>query len=339
MATCLTNIVNIKNRSCGDTTPTSGLYLDMLAINMEWLNSILQAPYTDAEALFTDKLEFSAAAVSHTINSRFADKFRANSILNGARIGYYNDNLQAVAGEAGYLKGLRVEICNTTSFVDFFLSNISIQSDVTANVSVLVYDLIQAKLLDTIVVPCVAGEISTYVANKTYKSNRKQLNIIFVYDTTAVNSYRTYPQRGGCSDCATSTGGVLINSYIRASGIKIASASSKILSNTSVINDCAGISVNYSLQCNHTDWLCTHANLLAMPILYFLAAELMTFALDTNRENTTTIEDIERIKERKVEYESKYFDAMDNVMKKIKLPNDELCFECNLKSEHKFIAP
>jgi len=211
MAICLNNVINIKSRSCGSDTPSSGLYLDMLGINMDWLNSITQMPYKNGEDLFTNKLEFSAAAISHNIVSRFADKFRANTIVNGQRIGFYNDNLQVVAGEAGYLKGIEVELCNDTSFVDFFLSNISLQTNFSGSVPILVYDLIQNKLLDTLTVTTVAGEVSVLTVNKTYKSNRKQLHLILVYDTTAINSYKSYVKKGGCTDC-TDSGALAVNS-------------------------------------------------------------------------------------------------------------------------------
>lgn len=338
MATCFDNVISLRGLSCGDASPLSGLYLDMLGINMDFVNDIVQKPYSSGDALFTDKVTFSTKAIVSTITNHFADKFRANTLINGERLGFPQDNLQSVAGAAGSLKGIYVELCNLTSFVDLFVSDISLQTDFTGNVSVLVYDLKQNKLLDTLTCATVAGEVSVTTVNKTYKSNRKELSVIFVYDTTAVNSYKHFLKTGGCSSCGIGNF-PQVNSYVKAAGISIPSASTKVLTNVTTEDNTAGMSMNYSLQCNHQDWLCTNINQLALPILYFTAAELMGYALSTSRQNSTTILDLESIETRRKEYEMKYFDTVDALLKKIKLPSDDLCFECNRRSVHTFIAP
>ena len=86
---------------------------------------------------------------------------------------------------------IEVELCNLNSFVDFYLSELSVHVTSTGNVDVLVYDLFQNKLLDTITVAAIANEVVTVFPNKTYSSDRKNLNLIFVYDSTGVNSIQT----------------------------------------------------------------------------------------------------------------------------------------------------
>ena len=111
----------------------------------------------------------------------------------------------------------------------------------TGNVSVYVYDLIQNKLLDTITVAAVAGNISTYWANKTYTSYRKKMHLFIGYDSSAINSYQSTVSMETCADCGGGIQPYSCNRYVKVVGSKVASASSKILSNTTNMSETGGV--------------------------------------------------------------------------------------------------
>lgn len=335
---CFDNLISFKG-SCSDTTPTSGLYLDMLGFTLDQADDIVQGQEISGENLIADKITFAKEIIVNQITTHLADKFRSNSIIEGQRVGYYYDNQILVAGEANQLKGMRLELCNDDNFVDLFISEISLQVNTTGNVSVFVYDLIQNKLLDTLTVATVAGEVSSSYVNKTYKSKRKKLHLFIGYDSTAISSYQASVSRNGCATCGSGNGLTYLNQYLTAAAGKIGTASSKIYSNFSSLSDTGGVSLNYSIECNHEEWLCTIANRIALPLLYKTAAELYDYGLISQRSNDTTLIDSEKWKLRREEMEFKYREELDNVLKKIKLPSDNICFQCNDKSKNVIILP
>jgi hypothetical protein len=335
---CFDNLIGYRG-GCTETTATSGLYLDQLGINLKQLDDIVQDDYDSGEDLLSDKISFSIKKMASSINQRFAEKFVSKTIVEGDKIGQYYDNQTLVTGEAGYLKGIRIEVCNDKAFFDFYISEIALQVNTTGNVSVVVYDLIQNKLLDTITVAAVAGNISTYWANKTYTSYRKKMHLFIGYDSSAINSYQSTVALNACTDCAGGIQTHSCNRYVKVVGAKIASASSKILSNTVNMSETGGVTLNYSLQCNHQEWLCTYSNILALPLLYLTAAEVFKYGTISQRENATTIIDLKKWEEMYEYCMVNYAQEMDNIVKRIDVPCDNICFRCNEKSRVAIILP
>lgn len=333
---CFDNVITVKG-GCNPVDSTSGYYINSL-VSLDELNAFVQKDYADGEALAVDKINFAISQIQSTIYSHFAHKYKANSLLDGMRVGFSSDNLQSISGTANTYKGINLELCNTQSFLDVHISTLSLQLNVTQSVDVKVIDLISGKIIDTITVSAVSGKIVTVTVGKTYKADRRRLNLIFVYDTTGINSYKhTINNTGGCSDCG---GNMYSNSYITYRGINIPTASSYIKSNLDTQGDTAGMSIVYSVSCNHSDWLCTFSNLIALPILYKAAAEIMEYArLQSGRSNSKTFINEEKLKERQDLYEFKYREQLDNIIKNIKLPSDRQCFECNPLSKHAIMLP
>jgi len=239
------------------------------------------------------------------------------------------------------LKGINVEFCNYDSYVDLYVSEISLQLNFSGAATVKVYDLLTNTLLDTIAITTVAGEIISVYPAKTYASKRKKLNVIFVVESpNPVDNYLTQLSgTGNCSSCGNDT---YKNSYLYARAITIDKNATKIKQNLSYQSDTGGISVVYSLVCNHQDWLCTIAQRIAIPLAYKTAAELMNYCEDvssTERVNTFTFANGDKIKERIEKYERKFAIAMDDAVKSIKLPSDRKCFVCNETQTNRIVLP
>lgn len=333
---CFDNIITVKG-GCSDVAPLSGYYINDL-VSLDELNSFVGSDYVDGEALGISKIQFAINQISGLVYNHFSNKFKANSLLDGMRIGFPSDNMVLKSGIANTYKGINTELSNSLSFLDEHISSISLQVDVTQNVSVLVYNLLTGLLLDTIVVPTIAGKIVTVAVGKKYESDRRKLNLSFVYDSTGINSYTTtINNTNGCSSCG---GNQYSNSHLSYRGISIPTASQMIKSNLNTIGDTGGLSIVYSVSCNHKEWLCTFANLLSLPILYKAGAEIMEYArLQSKRVNSNTFIDLEKLKERQDLYELKYRELMDGILQNLKLPTDSLCYECNPRSRHTIILP
>lgn len=344
MLECFKDIITLRGH-CSDAASVSGLLINDIGISNEELDSMVTKDYNDSFDFFQQKRDFSIKQIVANIHANFVDKYKANSILKSGRIGFTKENLVQIAGENGKMKGIQIELCNQDSFVDIFISSISLQVNHTGNVDIKVYDLFQGKLLDTIPITAIANEIVTVYPYKTYKSDRRAASIIFVYDTTnstpfGIASVETTVTKGGCKECGSGGTMMKLNQYLSTQSIMIDVADTKIDGNLEGSPDTGGMSIMYEIHCNHEDWLCTISSSVAMPILYKTGAEIMEFALHaSNRVNTETILDFDKIRERLELYDLRYKESMLNLLQNMKLPDDEKCFECRIKSKHAIILP
>lgn len=321
---CFDNIIAIRG-NCTDTVPTSGFYLDNIDLHRNEIEKFIQNPYNDVDSFVADKTAFAINTVSNTIYTQYQERYLSNTIINSERIGFAQDNLQLKTG-ANALRGIEVELCNYTSSVDFYMNELSLFIDVSGATNVFVYDLLQNKLLDTISVTAVAGEVVTVYPQKTYKSNRKKLHLFIGYDSTGINSYYTTEYKTGCTTCKNSNS----SRWLNINGAQVLAASQKISSNLTSVGHTSGLSVNYSLTCNHEDWICVNSRSLALPILYRTAADIMHYAINTSeRFNSRTNVDIEELKSKRDYYEANYNKQLESVSSRMLLPNDRVCFYCN----------
>lgn len=334
---CFTNLISIDG--CRNpVVPTSGLTMNNIGINLPELEQFISGDYRSGEQLFQDKLKFALNIVFNSLQTFLSPKYKAHSVVASARAGQYNDNKFAIAGQANFLKGIYFDLINTSSYVDFFAASVSLHTDYTGDIPIYFYDLVQDRILDTMTLTSVAEEISVLHVNKLFKSNRKKLSLAILYDSEGINSYRT-TLKTGCNGCSDP---YITNSYLRIKGVKMPELLPKIVSNVSPQQDTGGMSVEYSMQCNHSDYLCTMNNMIALPVIYKTASELMEYALNISvntRTNTTTTINRDVLKERYDFYENKYKQFMKTLLDNILIPSDEKCFVCSEKGKHAIILP
>lgn len=338
MLECFDDIISLRG-ACETPTSVSGLWMDDAGIDLAELDSIINKSQIDSIDFFEKKRDFAIKQIIALIHTHFSDKYKTNSVIRSGRIGFGKENQESVAASAT-LKGIEIELCNQTSFVDVFISSISLQVNTNGAVNVLVYDLFDNKLLDTIAITAVSGQTVTVYPNKTYKSLRKELDIIFVYDATNFSSVKTTITQGGCRSCGSGGSMVNLNQYLSTRSISILAADAKIESNLTASGDTGGLSLEYSIQCNYDEWLCTINNALALPILFKTAYEIMDFTINNSmRLNTATTINIDTAKARRDEYDKRYQTSIEALLQNIKLPQDEKCFECRQKSKNVIILP
>lgn len=331
---CFDNYVTVDG-SCDDATPQSGLTLKRVGLPVSELNQLVTDDYANGEALGEEKIDFAIELLTNDINTHFADKFRTNSLLENQRLGLTQENLTIESGNK--LKGINVELCSG-DYVDFYVSELSLHVDFTGNVDVEVYDLLQNKLLDTLIVPAIANQITTIYPNKTYKSNLRDLHLIFVYDSNGIDSIRT-TLKTGCLSCGTRIH--QFNKHVQARSIEIDSADPKIDSNLEGVGDTGGMSLIYSINCNKKDWMCSQRDMLGTTVLYRAAFELAIHALhiaQNQRTNTSVTINIDVWEDRLGFYEKMWKEQLDSVLKRIKLPRGK-CFQCAIRSKNTVILP
>lgn len=318
---------------------TAAINLDEIGVTKERLEAMVTSDYKDAKHLFETKRGFAIKQLINKVHTVFNSKYKANSMLKSGTLGHIVDNLKVDAGSAGKLRGIRLQLCSVHSYVDVHISRISLFTNFTGDIPVEVWDLKQNVMIDTFTVAVTGNQITRALVNKTYESFRKELDIILVYDTTGIDAFRVRLSETGCAGCGSGTDLMKVNRYLRASGVEVDNADTKIDENVDNISNTAGMCLDYSITCNTEDWLCDFSNLLNLPIAYLTAAELMKFGRwDTNRQNTTTIINSEEMEELFDFYMAKYEESLNNVLKNIKPPDDRECFECRKVSRAVSVA-
>lgn len=335
---CFDGLIALRG-TCDDAVSVYSLWINELGIDAEFIEQVITKDYKSPQDFFDRKKRWAIQNVVSQIHNHTRPKYKTATVVDQMKVGFYADNLAYIAGD-GSLKGINVNLCNSNSSLDFFLNKICLQINQTVTVSVEVYDLLQDKLLDTIDVDCVAGEISCAFPNKTYPTNRNRLDLFIGYDSTGISGNKTTLSE--CVNCNGHSYSRLNNNYETISAAKIGVADQKVHQNLDQSSDTGGLSIVHSLSCNHESWLCSISNQLGMPVLYKTAAMIYDHALSAaqdNRVNTAVTMNQDILKERFEKMEFLYAQSMDNLIQNVKPPHDEICFVCRDNVRHAVVLP
>jgi hypothetical protein len=336
---CFTNIIGLRG-TCEEAVSTSGLWANDVGISEDQLNEIVTSDFINGRDLFNKKLEHSIIVITSKVYASFASKFKAFSQIENERIGFFKDNLSYINTQAGYLYGQHITLTNYDSFLDLFVSQLNIQVDISGTYDIYVFDLMQNKLIDTFQIDAIAGEISATFPAKKYLSGREKLDLFIGYNPTGARYNDASSKRGG--SCFSCGGGSYANEYVRATGARILVAGDKIVSGVESITGTGGLSIVYSLSCNHREWICSSSAVLAIPLYYYLAFEIMDFALHNSpndRLNNTVWLNKDLIEQRRKEYYDRFNQSFTDTMQNISLPSDSKCFICKQPIRYATMLP
>lgn len=322
---CLDNVIGVRSE-CSNTTPTTSLYIDSLVSTKE-MEKFVDAPHDTVSDLFTERLAMAIEEVRTDVYTHFSGNYITRSIIDSKRIGIFDEHRNASAAITNTYKGIEVRMNQTASSMKFVLSGLKFYSDHTGNVDVKVYNTISGELLDTITVAAVADEMVEVVVNKEYSSNLEPLYLGFVYDSTGVAAFKSTVGLTGCSSCSN-TAYHSVNSWLQTRAINNSTASDVIQDNITGTSDTGGLSIVYSVECDHKSWMCNQKSILARPILYKTAEVIMEYALygtDRFNDHNTKKEDYTA---RQLMYKEKYDELMKSVLNNMRMPNNDPCLKC-----------
>lgn len=323
---CFEKLIGLRN-VCVPVDIKSCKWVDDVGISIHTIEQIITKGYAGPSDFFQKQYDFAVGEMVATINSHYSPKYITNTIIEGKRMGF-NSQTKTLVPNTGKWVGIVVELANSNSYVDFYSPELSLFTNFTGNIPVRVYDLETAKLLDTITVASVAGEVSVIQANKLFNSKRKNMTLFFCYDSTGIDNYKTNIKNS--AGCCGSAKNIWSNSYIKAYGAY--SDTGGFTYDVIKKGDTTyGMSMVYSLQCNHEQWLCSNLNLLATPLVYKLASNIFLFGLNaSSAERVNTLITINRddMINSQTFYENKYRETLENVLKNMQTPDDSKCFQC-----------
>jgi len=322
---CLDNVIGVRS-DCSDTTPTVALYIDSLVSSKE-MRKFVDQPHDTASDLFAERLSMAIDEIKSDVYTHFSGNYITRSIIDSKRIGLFDQHRAVSSPITNTYKGVEVRMNQSASSMKFVLSGLTFYSDHTGNVDVKVFNTISGELLDTITVAAVADEMVEVVVSKEYSSNLEPLYLGFVYDSTSVDSFKSTVGLSGCSSCGN-TAYHSVNAWLQTRAINNSTGSDVIQDNITGTSDTGGLSIVYSVECDHKSWMCNQKSILSRPILYKTAELLMEYALfgtDRFNDHNTKKEDYTA---RQLMYKEKYDELMKSVLKNMQMPSNDPCLKC-----------
>jgi hypothetical protein len=325
--TCLDNLIGISPL-LGDV-PDSGLFLSDIDITLQQGNDLQTTNNTSGVDYLQKKIEFAQKTVVNDFVNRLRESkpnlkaFGVNTILESNTVGKYRQNKPVLNANAAVERGLYLDV-NDATYLSLKVTSVSLMAQATGNVTVKVYDLIQGIQIDSIVIACVAGEISTVSVNRSYDNNGQRYQLAFLYDG-AVASYINDYNTSKCLGCTPSWS----VGNCKWSGASIADGATKIRSSLSTggTNGANGLSITYTVDCDVNSLVCQLKSRLAFPLLYKTAVLVADSYKLTPRINATVKIPNVPTEDWRAWAVSEYEKVMDNIIQGIQLPNTA-CFKC-----------
>ena len=238
---CIESLLGL--RDCNQVEPSTGLYIDDLGINTTFLGQLITDQYLQGSELFTAKRAFAWRKLSSDVLTRLAPVMKADTVIEGKRVGQLvsnYSNVQTAAG-AGRYTGIRLKIDpQSLSFLNFYLADINLAVDAAnVNVPILIFDMSTLKLIETFTYA--TGGLDQFLG-KTFASARRKLDIAIVYEST-FDSAKMVTKKGHCFDCGGGVREAHICPFVDAIGIDLTTNGTDVLSSiTSKYT--AGMSIN-----------------------------------------------------------------------------------------------
>lgn len=320
---CLNNLVGIWD---GCTAKEDKLYINDLAgfdlSTPEWLVKEQDAsPITMLEGIRNKAGIF----LKHEILGNLNPRAQMGSVLWNGTIGIANNNRQTKTLEAGKLKGIQVSTENYP-YTEIYIDQIAVFPVSTLNdFEVYVYDLTQGLLLDTFTFDVTGGEMNYYRVGKTYKNKGQYLNLAILSDASLTDMYDVNLTGDGCRTC--NTGLKPVGIYSSGRGVSISDSGSIINSNLRGESHTNGLSIQYSISCDHDYFVCSMANRFQLPMYYRFGIELMDEIIFSDRLNSLTTLGLDRARSMKDELILKYNETMKGILMNLHVPNNA-CYVC-----------
>jgi len=329
---CLNGLVNVKG--CG-SNPTSSYIQQLPGISIPDIDVSISTDHINAKAFLEEQILFAQEIVIQDVNQHLSLKHSLKSFIENDTVGEFYEEKTAVASVTGYLTGIRVRL-DSTPYLKFFVNQIRLFVDYTGDVPVYIYDLQQGKLLDTITVAAVAGEIVTTDVNFERFTQKQKMNLFIGYASTFASYGANVNSSTGGEDCNACC--QYSNGYISFFGSKILSASQKTTDNIESNSGTAGISFSYSLSCSFEEHLCNIRNLLALPLKYKAGELIMQQLKVSKRPNPLVTAYKSDNDELMGYYNGEYNKHMKSILKNMKMPQS-VCFECSPQSRSVVVLP
>jgi len=300
---CLENLIGVK---CLSENPKSGLWInDLEGINIRMAADIADSGYMSGLQLLEKKIEFATELVMQELSAYLLPYFRVNSVLDEMLVGDFNVNYMP---SASLDRGIKATIKNTR-MMRIFVGEVKIRIQ-QANTSH------QFQIVDgfsSFSFPFTTDGNGEATVFANYMSSNRDIYIVM--DNTNVNPADT-DVKSGCSCSSKSSQFMLVNGW----------------SGSGVGNNSYGIKAQLTAECKVEELMCIISQHLRFPILYKSGLEIVKEAKATERLNSVTLLDNDKINFLYEEFSMQYDKHMKIIVNQ--LPElfkriDDICVICN----------
>lgn len=324
---CLDSLIGLDGR-CESTTGT--LYLGDVGITEERITNVLREGDT-VNGILDKVRRHASACVASDVLGHLGQRIVPHTFLPAKRFGEANDAQEVLTADANTIGGIVVEMDLTRSNVKALFSRASFWGQTTGTIAVTVYDLDDGSTAGTFNLTATSGVISAQDIEFTAQALRQRRRLFF---TTTEATYYKVDTYAGCTNCHEDN---FRQSGAYVYGARISTAVAKKYSNLQKVSHTSGLGLTISVACDHAAYVCENKAMLALPLLYKQAEEILRYGL-MNRERFTA----DQIKDVAADcefYSTKYEAELDKAYKHMPLPKDSVCYDCRSRARQVISIP
>ena len=302
--TCFYNFIGVKCLTTG--TPTSGLYInDLEGLNLKYAANIADSDYISGLQFLNDKIQFATKLVISDLTRYSLPYFRINSVVDELSVGDWgNTNLAPQSAD----RGVHLQI-KRSRMLRINVSNIKIN---TGN-SFITSDVYIEDGINTTNYSFTTDASGDAEINLNFTSTTQD---VYIYmDNTSINVNNS-SIKTGCG-CSSKSG-----QYLSAYGWNGSGNS----------NSTYGLKVQATAVCDNDEFACVLGPKLGLPILYRSGIEILHEAVATDRLNSLTLLDTDKINFLLENWTAEYdkqmkmlIESLPQLLRRI----DECCIVCN----------
>lgn len=319
----------------GCSTRTGRLYLKDIGITEDFIAAILTKSDQSTASFMADRRRHATAAIPAALVGFYADRIIQRTFVDRGRVGTYPETEVLVTGDASYAQGILLEVCSPASNTRLLVTTLEFYGETTGDVVVTFHDLRDGTVLATETLTAVAGQTTTMDVDLAFQCFRQKKRILVTTDQDVYYKSTITGTGGGCKSCGTG----IDKGVFKARSQRILNSDKKIGANLLPAQDTGGLSLVATVECDSYGWICEAKASLALPLLYFMGADIFTLAL--NNYQRWGIQNLRKddIASRAEQLGGLYNDAMDNLFKTMPIPDDGICFACNNRTTSGIILP
>jgi hypothetical protein len=307
MNKCFQNYITLEGLS-PEINPRSGLYVNRLpGVTLGMFTGLMSEDLTDVNEYWKILYERAVNNFIEEVSSRVDQEFNVEKVIDSQRSGVFNKPF-ALNDSSEEESGVKLELIKTKYSVTEIqaIDIYSVGSPDPTGVLIKIIDDETDKILWSDEVDLEEG-LNTIDVFESFDS--KKLRV--VYRASEVASYTTnrykddnysYVNRKSCDPCES--GDTKITQY-----------------------NGGGLIVEFITKCSIEAFICSQISRFKHALWYFIGVELMTDARLSQNTNCFTIDKAEAV-ERLGLYELEFKKILDNAIRRLRIKDDIVCFDC-----------
>lgn len=304
---CFTGLIGLKtvcdNQDCK-------LFLNDIGIDRRFIEQVITSDFKGVTEFFESQKRLAQKDISGMIHSYMMPKFYANSLIGEGKIGFVEGGYKTPLGT---WQGIYFEM-NDSDYLTY-ISQVGLSLSYSDEVLVCAFDLDENEMIYSEIIKSIAGATATAKTSILLNRNR-----IFLGFQPTGNHKNTLVSRNMC--CGQKSR--------NCQSFKVSGAHGE-LESLKKSEYTGGLSVSYSISCDHESWICRNGQVLSLPMFYRTAQNIYQFALTHskhNRINTVVAVNTEQLEASLAWATEKFNQSINDALKGLSVPSNR-CFNCN----------